>query len=75
MPAVPAVTNPKLNTLYGVLEELVVAGFVNPVIACNTFNPHEALDRITRTAFVDADPVVVHESCRSQLIVSVQSVA
>jgi hypothetical protein len=30
---------------------------------------------MTRTAFVAADPLVVHVSCRLQLAVSVQSVA
>jgi hypothetical protein len=63
------------KALYGVLEEPVTFGFVNPEKDASTSNPHEALDKITRTAFVAADPVVVHDSCRSQLIVSVQSVA
>jgi hypothetical protein len=72
---VPAVAVLNGNTLYGVLVALVVFGFVSPVRAATTFAPHESVDRITRTAFVAADPLVVHESCRSQLIVNVQSVA
>jgi hypothetical protein len=63
-------------TTYGELVEPVVAGFVRSVSAATTFVvPHDAVDAITRTAFVDAVPLVVHASCRSQLAVSVHSVA
>jgi hypothetical protein len=61
-----------------VLTEPVVAGFENdgPVNDASTSSdPHVFVDRITRTAFVDFVPVVVHVSCRLQLIVKVQSVA
>jgi hypothetical protein len=75
LPAVPAVAVLSENSVYGVLAEPVVAGFVSPEKDANTFVPHAAVDKITRTALVDAVPLVVHESCRSQLIVSVQSVA
>jgi hypothetical protein len=63
------------NSLNGALVELVVAGFVKPVRAANALVPQAADERITRTAFVDADPVVVHDSCRSQLAVNVHSSA
>jgi hypothetical protein len=76
LPAVPAVAVVSGKTLYGVLVALVTFGFVSPVSAATTVVfPHVAVDRITRTAFVAADPLVVHDSCRSQLTVSVQSVA
>jgi hypothetical protein len=55
--------------------EPVVTGFVNPEKDANASDPHDAVDKITRTPFVAADPLVVHDSCRSQLAVSVQSVA
>jgi hypothetical protein len=73
MPAVPAVAVLSANSLYGVPG--VVEGFVSPVRAATTSAPQESEERITRTAFVDANPLVVHESCRSQLAVNVQSVA
>jgi hypothetical protein len=63
------------NALYGVLVESVVFGFVSPENDANTSDPQESVDRITRTAFVALDPLVVHDNCRSQLVVSVQSVA
>jgi hypothetical protein len=63
------------NTLYGVLDEVVTFGFVSPVRAAATFAPHVSVDKMTRTAFVAADPLVVHDNCRSQLAVNVQSVA
>jgi hypothetical protein len=72
---VPAVAVVSANALYGVLAEPVVTGLVSPEKDAKTFAPHESVDNITRTAFVAADPLVVHESCRSQLAVSVQSVA
>jgi hypothetical protein len=72
---VPAVGVLSGNTLYGVLVEVVFFGFVSPDSEASTSNPHESVDRITRTSFVDADPLVVHESCRPQLTVSVQCVA
>jgi hypothetical protein len=72
---VPAVAVLSGNSLYGVLVESVVAGFVSPVRSAATFAPHVSVDKITRTAFVAADPLVVHDNCRSQLVVSVQSVA
>jgi hypothetical protein len=62
------------NTLYGALVEVVVFGIVSPVSAATTSCPHESEDKITRTAFVALDPLVVHASCRSQLTVSVQCV-
>jgi hypothetical protein len=71
---VPAVAVLNGNTLYGVLVALVVFGFVSPDRDANTFAPHKSVDRITRTAFVAADPLVVHDSCRLQLTVSVQCV-
>jgi hypothetical protein len=64
----------KAKSTYGVLDEFVVAGFVSPEKDASTSSPHVAVDRITLTAFVDCVPVVVHDSCKSQLIVSVQSV-
>ena len=72
----PPVAVLKGKAMYGVLAEPVVAGFVNPDKDANTFDdPHVAVDRITLTAFVDCVPAVVQVNCRSQLIVSVQSVA
>jgi hypothetical protein len=56
------------------LVEPVVPGFVSPEKDANVSDPHVAVARITRTAFVTAVPFVVHDSCRSQLIVNVQSV-
>jgi hypothetical protein len=61
------------NTLYGAVL-VATFGFVNPEKDANTSDPHVSDERINRTAFVDACPVVVHASCRSQLIVNVQSV-
>jgi hypothetical protein len=72
---VPTIAVLNAKALYGVLEEPVTFGFVSPEKDASTSNPHEALDKITRIALVDADPLVVQESCRSQLAVSVQSVA
>ena len=72
MPAV-AVLNAK--ALYGVLDEPVTFGFVSPEKDAKVSDPHESVDEITRTPFVAADPLVVQESCRSQLVVNVQSVA
>ena len=72
MPAV-AVLNAK--ALYGVLDEPVTRGFVSPEKDAKVSDPQESVDEITRTAFVVADPLVVQESCRSQLVVNVQSVA
>jgi hypothetical protein len=62
LPAVPAVAVLSANTLYGALPAVATFGFVNPDSEANTFDPHESVDRITRTAFVAADPLVVHES-------------
>jgi hypothetical protein len=62
------------NTLYGALF-VATFGFVKPENDANAFDPHESVDKCTRTAFVAANPVVVHDNCRSQLIVNVQSVA
>ena len=75
MPAVPAVAVLIGNTLYGALGETVCFGFCNPDRDANTFAPHEFDDKITRTAFVALDPVVVHDSCRLQLTVSVQALS
>jgi hypothetical protein len=61
------------NASYGVPD--VTTGFVSPERDANTFDPHVSVDRITLTALVAANPVVVHVNCRSQLAVSVQSVA
>jgi hypothetical protein len=72
---VPAVAVLSGKSMYGVLSDPVVAGFVNPERDAKTSDPQTAVDKITRTAFVAAVPLVVQESCRSQLIVSVQSVA
>jgi hypothetical protein len=72
---VPAVAVLKANALYGVLVESVTFGFVSPVRAATTSDPHESVDRITLTAFVAADPLVVQDRSKSQLAVSVQSVA
>jgi hypothetical protein len=70
---VPAVAVLKGNSLYGSLVESVVDGLVNPERDANTLVPQTAVDKIIRTAFVAADPVVVHDSCRSQLAVNVHS--
>jgi hypothetical protein len=72
-PAVPAVGVLNGNTVYGSFVELVVVGFVSPVRSATTFVPQAALDKIMRNAFVAADPVVVHDSCRSQLAVNVHA--
>jgi hypothetical protein len=72
---VPAVAVVSGNSTYGALADPVVAGFVSPERDANTSVPHDAVDRITRAAFVDAVPLVVQDSCKSQLIVRVQSVA
>jgi hypothetical protein len=61
--------------LYGVLPEAVTTGFVSPEKDAKESDPHDDVDKTTLTAFVDADPLVVHESCRSHFAVSVQSVA
>jgi hypothetical protein len=45
-----------------VLDESVVFGFVSPVKSATTPVPHEAVERITRTAFVEADPPTDHAS-------------
>jgi hypothetical protein len=50
------------KSTYGVLVEPVVPGFVSPERDASTFVPHASVDRITRTAFVAAVPVVVHDS-------------
>jgi hypothetical protein len=71
---VPAVAVVSAKALYGLLVEPVTFGFVSPVRAATTSDPHEFDDKITRTAFVAADSVVVHVSTKLQLIVSVQSV-
>jgi hypothetical protein len=73
LPAVPAVAVLSANASYGAPD--VVTGFVSPDKDANALVPHVAVERITRTAFVDASPFVVHVNCRSQLAVSVQSVA
>jgi hypothetical protein len=52
----------------------VTFGFVSPEKDAKTFNPHESVDKINRTAFVAADPLVVHDRTKAQLAVSVQSV-
>jgi hypothetical protein len=70
---VPAVAVLNGNSLCGALVELVVAGFVSPERDAKTFVPQASVDAITRTAFVDPDPVVVHDSCRLQLAVNVHS--
>jgi hypothetical protein len=67
-----AMLNAKI--LYGAVF-VAVTGLVNPDRDANTFDPHESVDKCTRTAFVAANPVVVHDNCRSQLMVNVQSVA
>jgi hypothetical protein len=72
---VPAVAVLSAKALYGVLDESVTFGLVSPDKDANTNDPHVAVDGTTRTAFVAADPLVVHDSCRVQLVVSVQSVA
>jgi hypothetical protein len=72
---VPAVAVLSANALYGVVVESVTFGLVSPAKDATTFVPHESVDKITRTAFVAADPLIVHDNCRSQLIVKVQSVA
>jgi hypothetical protein len=72
---VPAVAVLNANALYGVVVESVTFGFVSPEKDAKTSDPHESVDRITLAAFVATDPLVVHDNCRSQLAVSVQSVA
>jgi hypothetical protein len=72
---VPAVAVLSANSLYGALDESVTFGLVSPERDANTNDPHVAVDGTTRTAFVAADPLVVQDSCRTQLVVSVQSVA
>jgi hypothetical protein len=71
---VPAVAVLSPKALYGVLVESVTFGFVRPEKDAKTSDPHESDDKITRTAFVAADSVVVHVSTKSQLAVSVQAV-
>jgi hypothetical protein len=61
------------NASYG--APVATFGFVNPEKDARASSPHVSVDRITRTAFVAAVPFVVHDNCRSQLAVSVQSVA
>jgi hypothetical protein len=73
LPAVPAVAVSSGNALYGKLFSDVVLGFVSPDRDASTSVPHETEDGITRTAFVAADPLVVHSSCRTQLTVSVHA--
>jgi hypothetical protein len=73
LPAVPAVAVLSGNTLYGSVVAVVVFGFVSPDRDASTSAPHESEDRITRTAFVAADPLVVHASCRLQLTVNVHA--
>jgi hypothetical protein len=70
---VPAVAVLSGNTPYGSVVEVVVLGFVSPEKDASTSCPHEPEDGITRTAFVAADPLVVHSSCRTQLTVSVHA--
>jgi hypothetical protein len=45
----------------------VSTGFVSPESDARTFNAHAAPDEITRTAFVEADPLVDHASVGEQL--------
>jgi hypothetical protein len=71
-PAVPTVAVLNANASYG--APVVTFGFVSPEKDARTSSPHVFDDKITRTAFVAANPVVVHVNCRSQLAVSVQSV-
>jgi hypothetical protein len=74
VPDVPAVAVLSAKALYGALLR-AVTGFVSPVRAATTFAPHVSDDKITRTAFVAADSVVVQDSCRLQLTVRVQALA
>ena len=71
----PAVAVLSANSLYGVLDEPVTLGFVSPEKDAKVSDPQESVDEITRTPFVAADPLVVQDSCRLQLVVKVQSVA
>jgi hypothetical protein len=59
--------------VYGAFAELVVDGFVRPESDANTLVPQVSVDKRMRSAFVEADPVVVHDSCRSQLAVNVHA--
>jgi hypothetical protein len=72
---VPAVAVLNGKALYGALVDVVVLGFVNPDRDASTFDPHESVERITRTDFVAADRVVVQDWCISMIIVCVLSVA
>jgi hypothetical protein len=63
------------NTLYVELVDVVAFGFASPVRAASLSSPQESEERITRTSFVAADPLVVQDSCKSQLIVSVQALS
>jgi hypothetical protein len=75
LPAVPTVAVLSANSLYGALL-VVTFGFSSPENNANTSVAHDWVFRIMRSAFVDANPaLVVHDSCRSQLAVSVQSSA
>jgi hypothetical protein len=71
---VPAVAVVSAKTLYGALL-VATFGFVSPENDARLSDPQVFDESINRTAFVAACPVVVHESCRAQLTVSVQSVA
>jgi hypothetical protein len=51
-----------------------VTGLVSPDKDARLADPQVSVDRITRTAFVATNPVVVHDSCRLQVIVRVQAV-
>jgi hypothetical protein len=59
---VPAVAVLNGNTLYGEVVDVVAFGIVSPVRAAAgaaaALAPQESEDRITRTSFVAADPVV-----------------
>jgi hypothetical protein len=72
---VPAVAVLRAYSKYGEFNDAVVEGFVKPDRDAKPIEPHDPVDKITRTAFVAAVPLVVHDNCRSQLIVKVQSVA
>jgi hypothetical protein len=67
VPVKPAYAIPSGKTLYGVLLDDVATGLVYPEMDASTFNPQEAADAITRTSFVDADPVVDHVRVGPQL--------
>jgi hypothetical protein len=71
---VPTVAVLSANALYGVLA-VATFGFVSPEKDARLFDPHAFVEWTTRTAFVEADPVVVHASCRLQLAVNVHAVA